>query len=486
MNTYVPGYQHDIFVSYAHVDDLILPGAQRGWVTTLIEGLKGRLSGKLGRSDLFSLWKDERLSPHKPFSPEILQALTQSATLIIILSPGYKASNWCLREMETFWQTLTQRTNANSRIFVVERDKLEIDEKPKALEELLGYQFWIQDRDGKSPRILGDPEPDPHDHLYYDKLSDLVHDLAEELKRLKAQAEKPAELQVKPDQRPTVFLAEVTDDLDIQRDRIYRHLDQEGFRVIPSETSHFISYLTGNDKVAETIANDLKDCKLFVQILSGLTGKCRPGQSSFPLLQYQVAVRQGIPVLQWRDPDLKLETIESADHRVLVEGDTVLAIGLEEFKQECVTCLKAQAKTPNPNLKPNSNMVYLNTSNEDLELGKMIGAALSKHDIGYALPPHTSDPKLIQDDLELWLAECDALIIVYGPATHAWARAQILRSRRIIGLRERPLKALAVYEGPPEDKEPLGIDLPGMLTLSCRQGLRENHLLPFITALQRS
>jgi hypothetical protein len=75
------------------------------------------------------------------------------------------ASPWCQREMQTFWQELAQRINSNSRIFVVERNKLEIDEKPKVLEELLGYQFWLQDREGKAPRILCDPKPDPNERF---------------------------------------------------------------------------------------------------------------------------------------------------------------------------------------------------------------------------------------------------------------------------------------------------------------------------------
>ena len=50
---------------------------------------------------------------------------------------------------------------------------------------------------------------------------------------------------------------------------------------------------------------------------------------------------------------------------------------------------------------------------------------------------------------------------------------------RIIGLRDRPLKALAVYKGRPEGKEPLGVELPGMLTLSY-----DSDLMPFVAALQ--
>jgi len=53
------------------------------------------------------------------------------------------------------------------------------------LEEFLGYQFWLQDREGRAPRILGDPKPDPNERLYYDKLTDLATDLANELLRLK-------------------------------------------------------------------------------------------------------------------------------------------------------------------------------------------------------------------------------------------------------------------------------------------------------------
>jgi hypothetical protein len=41
------------------------------------------------------------------------------------------------------------------------------------------------------------------------------------------------------------------------------------------------------------------------------------------------------------------------------------------------------------------------------------------------------------------------------------------------------LKALSVFKGAPEDKEPLGVELPGMLTLSY-----DSDLMPFVTALQ--
>ena len=59
---FVPGYEHDIFVSYAPVDNRPLYGATKGWVTTLIENLKTLLAQKLGSSDAYSLWIDFELA----------------------------------------------------------------------------------------------------------------------------------------------------------------------------------------------------------------------------------------------------------------------------------------------------------------------------------------------------------------------------------------------------------------------------------------
>ena len=385
--------------------------------------------------------------------------------------------------MENFWQELQQRTNSNSRIFVVERDMLDNEQKPTVLADLLGYPFWLQDRDGKAPRILGDPKPDPLDRLYYDKITDLATDLAAELNRLKVQGEQPLQpmqhLMPQPisatDTRPTVFLAEVTDDMDVYRDRVQRHLDQEGFRVIPSETSHYFSYLTGNN-VKETLTDELKQCKLFVQLLSQLTGKCPPGLPSFPALQHQVALSANIPVLQWHDPDLKLESIAPSDHLNLLKGDTVLVMGLEEFKQELITRLNRQDKKPKPKVNP--NLVFLNTNAEDMPLGENIGLQLKNHEIGFTLPIRSDDSKQLQEDMELSIAECDGLIFIYSASTQAWAKAQVLRSRRIIAERERPLKVWAVYKGIPDESASL-VDLPGLLMLNY-----DSDLAPFVAALQ--
>ena len=80
---FLPVYDHDVFVSYAHIDDEPLVGAQRGWVTTLINNLEIVVRQKLGAKDL-TIWMDHDLAGNRPLTAEILTALSNTATLLII------------------------------------------------------------------------------------------------------------------------------------------------------------------------------------------------------------------------------------------------------------------------------------------------------------------------------------------------------------------------------------------------------------------
>ena len=96
MSTYVPNYKKDIFISYAHVDNEPFAGADKGWVTTLINGLKIELGKQLGRTDAYSLWMDYQLRGNEAVTPDIDEQLNNCATLVLIFSRGYLASSWCL------------------------------------------------------------------------------------------------------------------------------------------------------------------------------------------------------------------------------------------------------------------------------------------------------------------------------------------------------------------------------------------------------
>lgn len=475
---FVQGYQHDIFISYAHVDNEPVGGADTGWVSTLVRTLRILLGQKLGRADAFSLWMDYRLLPNEPLTPALLDTLGQTATVVLILSPGYLASAWCQRECNTFLQMTAERLRGGTRVFVVEREPVDITAKPEELRDLLGYRFWVQEPDRRAPRLLGFPQPLPGDP-YYDLLNDLAFDLATELKRLRELTASPPVSA--PATRPAVFLAEVTDNLLTQRDEVKRYLDQVGFRVLPDADLYSL-YWRDPEALTQVISGNLHSCRLFVQLLSGLTGRHPPAQPTLARVQYEAARQAGKPILQWRAPELPAQTETDPDQWALLTGDQVFVGNLEAFKREVRT--RADAKPP-PTVAPSAGkLVFLDAGAEDKALVLELGRLLKAQGMAFTLPVRKGTPMEVRQDFEDCVLCSDGVVVFYGASSHVWVRQQLRQCFRLEGQRDRPLKVAAVYEGPPGDKEPLDFERPDMLMIDCRQGLDESRLQPLLAALQ--
>jgi hypothetical protein len=119
---------------------------------------------------------DHRLSGNEPLTPQIMDRIGDAATMLIIHSPGYLASEWCNREKNEFLRVAGE---LGSRLFVVERDRAE---RTAELSSVRGYRFWVKDELSDETRTLGDPVPTPDERLYYAALGDLATDMARELK----------------------------------------------------------------------------------------------------------------------------------------------------------------------------------------------------------------------------------------------------------------------------------------------------------------
>jgi hypothetical protein len=106
--SFIPGYEHDVFISYAHVDDrpFVVTGgleSSPGWVSTLVHHLKNEIAQKVGRSDAVSVWFDSHnLRGNHKLTDEIAARLERAAIFVAVLSPGYVASQWCQDEARLF------------------------------------------------------------------------------------------------------------------------------------------------------------------------------------------------------------------------------------------------------------------------------------------------------------------------------------------------------------------------------------------------
>lgn len=457
MPVYVPNCKHDIFVSYAHVDDEPLAGADKGWVTTLINGLKIILGQKLGRSDAFSLWMDYELRGHTALTPNVIEQLEGSATLVLILSPGYLASQWCHLELNAF---LAKVGSNSGRVFVVEHEQVE---RPAELSDLLGYKFWVSD-DAGHPRTLAIPKPNPEEVEYYQRLYDLARQLTDQLKELKEQAKatpvavsSPTNSTSATTLTPTIFLAEVSSDLEERRQEVKRYLDQQGVRILPDKAYSFAT-------IQQFLDQDLSECRLFVQLLSDKTG------NGYPQFQYERAIAANLPILQWRDPALDLAAVTDDAHRALLSLSTVVATDHIEFQAYIIKQLKQQLKPKEDEPIDEDVFVFVNAAPEDMPLAHQIKDILEARGVGYSLPLDlsvTTKPAEIRQYLEQNLLSCDAVIVLYDSTSVVWVNEQILYCRRMQRRREQPLKFIAVYNTPATHKPALNMKLPNMHILDC-------------------
>jgi hypothetical protein len=99
---YVPGFRHDVFISYAHGDD-------RDWINRLVDRLLPAVKHRLGVEP--SIWiDDDELRRSRDFSKEIPESVKASAVFLLLPSPTYIRSRYCIdEECRVFDETVAGR-----------------------------------------------------------------------------------------------------------------------------------------------------------------------------------------------------------------------------------------------------------------------------------------------------------------------------------------------------------------------------------------
>jgi hypothetical protein len=384
------------------------------------------------------------------------------------LSPGYLASQWCRQEKDLFFEVLGGKSQ--DRVFVVEKQVLDKDQSRLAeLVDLKGYRFWYRDERNQA-RTLSMQEPEQHRTFYTRLVEELATDISQQLKARAAAAPLPAE------PKATVFLAEVTDDLEPRREQVRRYLELAQLRVLPAQR-----HLEGQ-AFRDALDRALVQSILFIQLLGEYPGRRPPDiPQDYTRLQRERAQAYKLPILQWHDPTLKLDRVESPEQRELLEAVSVYAEPLESFKQRIVQ--QALPPPPPPSvMRAATPVVFINTERRDRILAEAIRDHVDAR-LMVTLPVSEGKAAKVREELEQKLVDCDALIVVYGQTTLDWVDKQLLYCNRMAPRRERPILTLGVYDGPPEEKPALPTRMPGLEILMCRQGLDAQRLQAFLAPL---
>ena len=168
-------YAFDLFISYAH--------KEKNWVHSFIKDLRQDLSDQSGREirAYISAPRQEVLT-EREIEKFIFRALEESKVLIVIISSFYAKREWFHREIAEFIKLSHKKggwiINNRSRIFMVWRNDIPLEDLPEELRNFVGYRI-----DASDPSAIDIADIDELIE-YKTILKDLVRDVANSLKQV--------------------------------------------------------------------------------------------------------------------------------------------------------------------------------------------------------------------------------------------------------------------------------------------------------------
>ena len=312
---FIPGYEHDIFVSYAHSDDL-REVHKSGWVSTFARILESMLTRAFKReleqsARMINVFWDYKLRGDDQLTPQLSDAVTKSALLLAVMSKNYLNSQWCKNEASWFQDTMQAHSAEPWPIVIVEVQPTDRDAWPKAFEDVVGFKFYdsqevLNHGNGDTldlryafPNI--EVNPDKRFYLEFNRVQSAL------IKKLREFLTEPPTSPPPLKSSRRIIIAATPDELWRKTWELKKLFGDQNVEVAEIDHKADISSLT------ESLESELQKGDAFVQLLGRASGWLPELPEGFVVFQSKMAGRAAIPVFQWLDPTIALDNIDVAD-----------------------------------------------------------------------------------------------------------------------------------------------------------------------------
>ena len=386
----------------------------------------------------------------------------ESAVFLFILSPGYINSDWCKREYEGFIANASVnggvRIGYHSRLFKVIQRSIDSNTQPIELMDVTGYTFFEETEQGNPIPIELNVRSNPS-RTYLSNLSDLSYDISKIVqKKISKHSEEGETLE------ECIYLAETTNDLKAEREKISRELLQHGFSVFPDE---YIALHESNYKTK--VQQYLSKCQLSVHLVGENYSIVPEGATQSTVeIQLNEAKSKEIDRLIWLPSGLDYSIMNDSRQSHFIErllntdpGDAAISRDtLETFKTlilDSINEIKRRKYTVVGQGQGQEHLTYLIFGHEDESAAIPVYDYLFDHNTIAVERSYFTEgshkESSIQDHIGN-LIECDSVLIFHGNAPFSFLRAKIRELRKLKGYgRNNPLEARVVYMSRPESHE---------------------------------
>jgi hypothetical protein len=466
---YLPGFDCDIFISYAHANN------DDGWVTHLHNELQSALDGFM---EGVTIWRDEnKLNSNTRFDPEIEKQIKGAAIFLALVSGRYLDSDYCGKELRLFHYKSQN-----------EKWGLSVDNQSRLFNLLLydtDYRDWPPELEGITGLKFHDDSGWPSDQKEKDfefQLRKLTREIVWLLKAFKKtitaltiqRSHERKDVLRSPENGNhdsdnqdifTVFLAASSDSLEIQQERVLNELRRNGVRVVTD-----VPPPVGIKEHDEKVRSELGRAALSVHLLTDSPGQNifdmtetddsgRPLRKSYSRRQVELGLEGARNQLIWLPPDLQIEAVENERHRrflaELESGDHPPTCRIvREPKSEIarvildvVETIKQEASAPMP-----TSAALLNFHIKDRREAWKLVEFLDKRGVLPITEPEMDDPKQTLRILEERIKQVNRLIFVYGAVERSWVKERLWELLKMASSHNCLPKACGVYFVPPRKK----------------------------------
>jgi hypothetical protein len=466
---YLKSFNHDVFISYAHDDNIPDREGEKGWIERFTQQLAIRLLKRFGEP--VDIWRDPALKRAQLFDRVIEKAVQGAGVMISLITNRYLRSAYCQQEIKWFCDKVKQEpcgliVDDYVRVFPVLLYNIPPESWPEACHGASAFLF----HDASGPEF-GEPL-NPDSDAFSKQLRRLVDELHAVLIRLKQHETAPTPDDTDASQASdfTIFMASSSDDLRPIRRQVSKTLEQQGIAVVgdippPYEAASH----------TEVVTQAIKEAHLCVHLMSTSPGEpVDPDipSKTFPLEQVRLGLEHARSQLILVPDEFAIDDIEDAAFAAFIrelterprEADCLQLERTGRHQMINAILLKKQALEERAAQRQMIAEDRGRTAFIDLHINDVVNAAelvsylSQKRVVPMMIPSADLTPAAGMSLFKENLKKAQLFIIIFGAVARTWVEYRLEEAFKLI-LSQQLSTQIGVYVAPPR-KSPAEVKFP--------------------------